>query len=256
MEAEELDCHMDLLSTSNNRDVVFIDQDDRRTEIIDINPELKAIPGDKKSTQFWHELNKEFKDVNIVAAWFQYLANRDIKGVVFNEDYRFSRDTLQEVALDNLVNSHQFMVDYFCRSDCIFNNSLRNHATDFFSYAEFKLYKGERTMVIKAQKLYKILYKDVYCIESGNKIRKKERTFVKDMAAIGLKTRLQIHGSPETPAVIRFSKKTLVEGLVHKYTHIKQICLDGFFMDNDKQWNKLKLHQFPQFGESLSDFGV
>ena len=240
-----MDCHMDLIATSNREAAVFIDKDDRRTEMIKINPELKTKLGDKASTKFWEDLNDEFDNVEIMAAWFSFLAHRDIAGVVFNEDYRFSKEDLQVCALNNLINSYQFMTVFFVRSDCVLNNSrLLNIAPDFFSYTEFKIHRGERTMFIKAQKLYKILYKDIWCVDSGNKIQKKERTFTKDLDVLGLKCRYKLHNGTQTSTVIRFSRKTLIQGLVDTHTHISSHKLEGFFMDINSIWEKLIKHQF------------
>ena len=68
--------------------------------MVKINPELKATPGDKSKTKFWNHLNRvEFKNTEIMSAWFQFLANRDISGVVFNEEYRFDRGELEQCTI-------------------------------------------------------------------------------------------------------------------------------------------------------------
>ena len=61
-----LPSYMDLIATSNSRTPVFIGTDDRRTELIEVNSELK---GDAK---FWNQVYREFDDRTVMGGGLNF----------------------------------------------------------------------------------------------------------------------------------------------------------------------------------------
>ena len=104
MDPVEMPSYEDLICTSNNR-TPYIGHNDRRTELIVMNESLKAgsptVPQGFSWTQFYAEL----ENIEVMGAWFQFLANRDLSDVVFNEEYRFSEDALQMNKLESLFSA-------------------------------------------------------------------------------------------------------------------------------------------------------
>ena len=60
--------YCDLIATSNERSPVFVSEQNRRVELITINPEKKG------NETFWNAFYAELKNTRVMGAWFEFFA--------------------------------------------------------------------------------------------------------------------------------------------------------------------------------------
>jgi len=149
----DMPCYLDLICTANSRNPVFVGENDRRTELVVINEELKG------NTEFWNKLYAELDDNTIMGGFFDFLATRDLTGVVFNENYRFSESALEAQKKMNLKSSYAFLTEYFTSDDCIFHRRIQYDHPELFQFLQFKeTQKHGRHLVMSAKKFFEIFY--------------------------------------------------------------------------------------------------
>lgn len=82
--------YADLITTSNNRKPVFIECDDRRSELVEINPLLEG-----EGQTFWDTFyKKELDDPNVVGAFFEFFATYPLTYNIRRKEVRFDLRTL------------------------------------------------------------------------------------------------------------------------------------------------------------------
>jgi len=237
----EMPCYLDLICTANSRTPVYIGRDDRRTEMVKINEELKAH--DATSTKFWTDLYAELEDTKIMGAWFEFFATRDISDVVFNEGYRFSEQALAEQKMQNLKSAYHFLVDYFTEDDCIFHRDIMYKSPELFKYCRFKeTAEHGRTMLITNGKMFEVFY--TRWIKKTNQQKTiKYATFVKDLDELGVIGRWVIHPKESKKKAIRISRKILEDKLA-SYFKLPSFVIEDLVFETD-QWNDFLGGGFP-----------
>jgi hypothetical protein len=231
--------YLDLITSSNSRTPTFIGRDDRRTELIEINPELKG------NTKFWTELYHEFDNKQVMGSWFQFLATRDLQGVVFDENYRFSEVGLAKQKMLSLISAFRFLVDYFSRDDFLFHRYAKHDNPKLFEHIEFKIWGGERTITIKKELLYVMYLRWVKLTSEVNK--RKYNNFYTDLKDINHHVgRYNISGAAGTRTTgIRLSVSRLKEGL-GEYLNIDPESIEvGWEISNPEIWEVLERNEFP-----------
>jgi hypothetical protein len=230
--------YLDLITSSNSRTPTFIGRDDRRTELIEINPELKG------NTKFWTELYAEFDNKQVMGSWFEFLASRDLQGVVFDENYRFSEEGLAQQKMLSLISAFRFLVDYFSRDDFLFHRYAQHENPKLFEHVEFSIVKGERTITIKKELLYSYMY--LRWVKLTSEVnRRKYNNFYTDLKDIGFNVGRYVLAGERTSA-IRMSQSKLKEGL-GEYLNIKPEKIDVCWqISNPEMWEVFKRNEFPQ----------
>ena len=172
----------DLICTSNNRDT-YIGHNDRRSELIVINPCLKATNEDVPEGFTWKQYYEELQDVEIMGAWFEFLASRDISKVHFNEGYRFSEESLFEQKLRSIHTAHAFLLEYFEKS----------HFWMTKEYSPLQLShlircmttkNGERVMWVDTKVLYS--WYQLWVTQNGRRVKVHSINFKAQLADIGI----------------------------------------------------------------------
>ena len=181
MDAVVMPSFEDLICTSNNEDT-YIGHNDRRSELIVINPCLKATSPNVPSGFSWNKFYEELEDVHVMGAWFEYLATRDISQVTFNEGYRFSEEALFTQKLKSLHTSQQFLVEYFEKSQ--FWLTRETSPLELSHLMRCKSINGVKTMWIDTKVLYS--WYQTWVLQSGRKVKCHSRHFQNQLADIGI----------------------------------------------------------------------
>ena len=182
-----LPCYLNLIATSNARTPTFIGNDNRRTELVVINPELK------NNREFWKKFYKELDNPDIMGKWFYFLAHKEITLNVNAEECRFDKAALQKFKKQSMKLVHRFIIEFMREPDC-FESPCKNpqFAYKWFSQIKFNKNKDkENQLFISKQRLYdSFLW---WRTNSGQKVFVKMSTFCEDLKEIGiLKSRITI----------------------------------------------------------------
>ena len=85
----------------------------------------KASPSLKGQKQFWTDLHKEFKNLDIAKAWFDYLQGRDVTKFDYQQNTLDSQSAKLESITDCMPKSHIFINRYFSTEE--FMSTYWNH---------------------------------------------------------------------------------------------------------------------------------
>ena len=170
----------DLVCSSNSRTPVFVGEYDRRSEMIEINPSLKA------DTRFWVKLNAELDDIMICSAWFQYIANYETHECNPSLDScRFSKQSLTKMKLRNMKSTHRFLMRFFEDEKFAFR-SCTYCDRDWFNFLKFLTRKSiGNYMIVTKERLwdwYKWWVKN-----AGEKCAVKQSNFYEDLELLNLR---------------------------------------------------------------------
>ncbi|MEE3193903.1 MAG: primase-helicase family protein, partial [Candidatus Poribacteria bacterium] len=239
----EMDCYLDLICTSNSRTPVFIGPDDRRTELVVINEELKAY--DALSTKFWTELYAEFNNNEIMGAFFEVFATRDISDVVFNERYRFSEQALAEQKKENMRSAFHFLRDYFTTNDCIFHRDIQYAHPKLFQFMVFKdtIQEG-RHMVVTCKRLFQAFYTRWVKLTNQTNVLK-ERSFINDLKDLGVVGRYVVQKGGNAVTAVKISRKILEKAFNNHY-NMKYFKIEDMVFETPV-WMDLIKNEFPPF---------
>ena len=177
-----LPSYCDLIATSNERTPVFISDQNRRNEMIVINPEKK---GDIK---FFDKFYAELKDSKIMGAFFEFFATYKIDINVRSEAERFDIEVLSAEKLKSMKSTHQWVVNFFCDQKCFENAcTIKFRAQEGYWWDDllFKIIDNQRVCMIKKARAY--VYYQFWAKESGMKNIVKKSTFEQDLADLDIR---------------------------------------------------------------------
>ena len=171
-----------------------------------------------------------------MGAWFKFLAERDLTGVVFNEEYRFSEDALQKNKLESLFSAQRFCIEFF----------EREHFWEHPKYSHDKLKllmrcqdeKGNRVISVATTMLFD--WYSNWVKTSGRQCVRNSRSCFKELADIGLaKDRIMVGGTRYT--VIHLSLDAVVNGIAsHLDIPCELVELDWHHLNMDEdRWKSL-----------------
>ena len=176
--------YSDLITTSNERSPCFISDNNRRNELVVINPELK---GDKpENIEFWNSFYAELENSQTCGMWFEFLATYPLELNVRSELCRFDLETLNAHKIKSMKTVHRWVTQFFTDPRC-FEDACKNKTqeTQWFSELAFRNINGGPACIITKSRAY--LYFKYWCSTSGVKIPTGERNFVEDLADIAIK---------------------------------------------------------------------
>ena len=183
-----MNCYMDLIASSNSPSPVFIGTNDRRSELVEINPELKG------NREFWDSVYEEFKSTDVMASWYHELLKRDLTDVSFGENYRFSHDAIATQKVQNLRSAYRFLMTYFERSDWQENELAYNRSGDFLhDMIDSHIKVSGSDLIITTVKLYEFYRRWVKLCGERNQL--KMTNFMQELTGLGIrKTRQRLNG--------------------------------------------------------------
>ena len=175
----EMPSYEDLITTSNS-DNPHIAHNNRRSELIVMNPELKAGPN---QTFEWSALYEELGNNQIMGAWFEFLATRDISKVVFNNQYRFSETEIVRQKLTSLPSSQQFLFEFFAKHKFWIHHDYNyKQLRVLFRCSTTKLL--ERKIIVQTRLFYDWYY--LWVTKSGRKCKTQYQNFYASLKEFGL----------------------------------------------------------------------
>jgi len=195
--------YYDTICTSNFKDKIWVDTQDRRTEILQLNPIYKA-----SNTHFWNEFYQGLENMDLMKAFFDYFANYKIKLDVRNKDIRFDKDLLVERASDSLPLSMEFLRTFFERIDPL---CIRD---DIEIFQNGICWVGHNY-------LYKCFQDWTKAI--GSQIKPTQRTFVRELKSLGFepqRRRCSAVGWNTQKRRIELSPKTIHKALSRQFGNI------------------------------------
>ena len=178
-----LPSYFDLICTSNDRSPCFISDQNRRNEMVSINPELK---GDlNNNVEFWNGFYAELEDSQICGAWFEFLATYKIELNVRSEMCRFDVATLDEHKIKSMKATHRWLCQFFTDHRC-FEAACKNKSqeTAWFDSLDFKKTGGITACWITIKRAYE--YFEYWARTGGTRTPPKDTNFVEDLAEMGI----------------------------------------------------------------------
>ena len=211
---------MDLICTSNSENPIFIDNDDRRAELVRCNPKYQG----KK--EFWDAFYAELKNAAVMSSWFHYLASFKISLSVRDKTCRFDQDELTAQKRSSMKQSHRFLVEFFQTESC-FERASKFTKEDWWLGMAFEMLLGEPVLYIGKGKLYN-LYR-AWNEQEGLRNVLGKATFLQEMETGGVlncttKVRRRMHG--ERIYVLTLKLSSICKALGSHYSieekHISQ----------------------------------
>lgn len=174
-----LPSYIDLIATSNAREPVFIGSDNRRTELVEINPELKP------DIAFWDRWYAEAKDSKICGMWFHHLANMPITMDVRSHKVKFDKEAVQHHKRESMKLCHRFLVEFFENPEC-FEAACKQPRYDTGWFSKIRFIEGDVPAVfIERQRFFD--YFQWWRKATDQRLSAKMQTFIKDLEEIGMK---------------------------------------------------------------------
>ena len=196
--------YSDIITTSNHREPKFIDSDNRRDELVVINPALQN--NTEENSLFWKTYYAELDNPELMGKWFHFLAHYKITHNVTSQTCRFDLKTLQKHKLKSMKVVHRFVVSFFEDPACFERDCLYQKDVDhWFKKLCFYMYEGVKCCFITKQRLYD--YFTGWKKRTGLKLDCKMTTMVEDLKEIGIKTsRREFEGHKPTGFCFRQTK--------------------------------------------------
>jgi hypothetical protein len=223
----QMPCYMDLIATSNERSPVFVSSQNRRVELITINPEKK---GDEA---FWDLFYKELEDSRVMGAWFHFFATFPIDLNVRSENNRFDAEVLCSEKVKSMKSTHQFVVQFFSDPRCFEDACLRKcDEAHWFKDLTFRVTDGQMEAIIRKARAYD--YYKFWAKRNGHKNIVKNSTFIEDLREIDIiPRRREMCG--KTPRAFVFSKGRVKKTLCCFYQiESRLLALNWLFTDDDE----------------------
>jgi len=178
-----MNSYLDLIGTSNSPRPVFVGENDRRVELVRINPEKKNDTPENKD--FWNQFYAETEDVKIMGAWFQFLSTYEIKLDVRSMDVRFDRTELEAQKITSMKLTHRWAMEFFQDVEC-FEGACFNpqREPEWFGQIRFRERDGQRTVFIAKQRAYDYFHH--WKRKVGKKTDVNRMTFEADLLELGL----------------------------------------------------------------------
>ncbi len=243
-DARSMPCYMDLICTSNEANPVFVDGNDRRTELVVINDELSS------DGSFWKKLYKEFDDSTIMGAWFEMLASRDLQHVNFaDKNYRFSNRALEDQKKMSLTCTIRFLIDFFADDDCMTSQKLRIRVPELYSFCQFRKSAHDLHLVIAVKKLWNVF--EHWQSESGDRAKINQRKFISELKTMNssdpnmpkLVSRYKTQPGMRSNNVAVWISRRVLEDAIRRKLNISHFEFEDFFI-HKKSWSTLSQNCF------------
>ena len=214
----QMPCFFDLVCTSNERSPVFISDQNRRVELVMINPEKK------KNDEFWKKYYTELQNHEICGAWFEFLATYKPLNVRL-EEHRFDIEVLNCAKIKNMKSSHAFVLKFFSHITCFANFRCWNIDVDFSRTSS----DSSRVCYIKKKRIYDFYTQ--WCRDSGIKCISKKDNFLDDLHEINIQQVRHRFYDRTQPYAFKFANY-LKKNIADFYSVDERIIvLDWFFID-------------------------
>ena len=208
-----LDCaYYDPILTSNNDTNIWIETEDRRSEIIRVNPKYRQT---KENKWFWDSFYKELSDKCLMKAFFEYFAKYPIELDIRNKEIRFDKKVLEQHVSNSLLCAHEFLRVMFEEPDWI-----QQDGVDLTVYRTGHVWIGTRY-------LYRVFSN--WAKGNGQSNVPRQKTFASNLESIGLRVkRVREIDTGRQVRRVELSPKTIRTALASKYGEV-EVLQTGLF---------------------------
>jgi hypothetical protein len=227
--------YCDLIATSNERSPVFVSDQNRRVELITINPEKKGCDA------FWDAFYAELKDPQVMGAWFEFFATFPIDLNVRSENNRFDRGVLSAEKVKSMKSSHQFVMKFFSDPRCFEDACIRRcDETHWFKDIVFRVCDGQKVCIIRKARAYQ--YYRHWAKVNGHRNIVKNNTFTDDLKEIDiLPKRREMNGRKLYTFV--FNRGRIKKTLACFYQLESKLVQLNWLFTGDDEFEKLQTSQ-------------
>ena len=212
-DAVKMNALHDYVLTTNKRNCFHISRENRRIEIIDVNPVMSKC----NSEQYWNEWYAERRDPDHNKAWLDHFINFKSSMDVRSKYCRFSQEDLDIGKEASLKISHRFLTELFSTKNFyeMLVNTRRKH-DEQYRLAYFHNFTLDETFFIVEHIFLWEMFVH-WKKQDGEKNFMKRRTFEQQIKAIGLeKTRIRLRGN-DRKWVFKLHSKDILEGIKQYY---------------------------------------
>ena len=176
-----MNCYADLITTSNSRNPVFIASDNRRTELIAVNPCLEMVP-----TAFWDGFyDIELECPKIMGAWFEFFAAYPIKINVRSKKNRFDVQQLCKQKIESMKIVHKWLINFFQEETCFESTyDKRFMGKDYFAPLKLEMIDKQRFCVVTCDRAYEYFVE--WRKQQGTRLNPSKDTFISDLKDAGV----------------------------------------------------------------------
>ena len=228
-----LPSQLDLITTSNERSPIFVSSQNRRVELIVMNPELKG--NTPKMEQWWIDFHKESQDHEICGAWFDFLAKYKITINVRSENHRFDPAALGVHKIRDMKIVHSWVRNFFSDIRC-FEDACPYPEENWFDEIKFLRIGDVNTCRITKKRAY--FYFTHWCSSTGRKHACKLETFIDDLEEIGIPCARKRMDNNRLRLAFTFLKEQTQKSLKCFYS-VDDLKLSWCF-SNDGEFSELK----------------
>ena len=147
IDASKEEAFYDTICTTNFLDQLWVDAQDRRNEIVHVNPCKKQS---KSTVNYWNEFYEGLKDLDRMKGFFDYFANYNIKLDIRSKTCRFDDKVLKQRVSDSLPLAHEYLINFFDRAQ-FFKNEIELEV--FYNghvwVSKGRLYDGFKRFVVE-----------------------------------------------------------------------------------------------------------
>ena len=142
--------YADLITTSNSRTPVFIDSDDRRSELVRMNTILDTV-----DVTWWDKFyEEELENPKIMGAFFEFFATFPIELNIRSKKCRFDIAQLNTQKIKSMKLVHKFVIDFFQDETCFESTYNKNVMSDYFLPMKFKIIENQRYCILSIDRAF------------------------------------------------------------------------------------------------------
>lgn len=229
--------YADLITTSNSRNPVFIDSDDRRSELIAINPVLES-----EGVKFWSQYYEELDNPEIMGAWFDFFAKFPIELNIRSKDVRFDVHLLNQQKLSSLKITHRWLINFFQDEECFESTYTPYHVGNYFAHINFRMELGTQCLILTLSRAFE--YFQHWKTSEGSQLKLNKQTFIEDLADAGIKKqRVKITKADKTTIRqwgFKFSKPHIQKNMTKFYNFAEDDLKFNWCFDDIKDFKRLQ----------------
>ena len=167
--------YVDLIATSNEANPVFLDCDDRRSELISVDPLFAG------NTNFWDQFYEELANPGIMSAFFTFFAQYKLSMDVTAKTCRFDKVAIQKAKISSMKQSHAFLTKFFEDSNCFDYCTPKG---DWWREMMLRKTLGKPELVIGNKRLYGLFTE--WSKQENYRNRVKRATFFEHLRELGV----------------------------------------------------------------------
>jgi len=177
--------YYDVILTSNDEKSLWVDNEDRRSEIVQVNTKYKNN-GDESKTRFWKEFNDGLGDMCLMKQYWEFFASYQIDLEIRSKGIRFDQNALSKHVSKSIPRSVEFLRTLFAEKEN-FNKP----------YEVNDVYLLQSGHLLVTKKMLYVMFKDWFAA-NGFSTPPTSITFYDQMVEIGFVYKIRRFGTKRT----------------------------------------------------------